>query len=197
MTRARPYDRDMALDAALTLFWRKGYHATSLKDLEAALGMKPGSIYAAFQSKSALYLATLERYFERSRASLATLRGETGSPLTALADFLRGFGRPAAGDPGRRACMLVKTLLDVTEADAGIGDRARGYLDEMTAEIERLFEAARSAGEIASDSDTGRLARRYQANMTALRIEAHRGCDPAALIELADDMAAEVEALRV
>ncbi|MDX1730552.1 MAG: helix-turn-helix domain-containing protein, partial [Aurantimonas coralicida] len=47
---ARPYDRDAALDAALRLFWAKGYHATSLKDLEAALTMKPGSIYAAFQS---------------------------------------------------------------------------------------------------------------------------------------------------
>ncbi|MEP3669912.1 MAG: TetR family transcriptional regulator, partial [Roseibium sp.] len=37
MKRAQPYDREKALDAAQDLFWRKGYHATSLKDLEAAL----------------------------------------------------------------------------------------------------------------------------------------------------------------
>ena len=52
MARAAPYDRDATLDAAMSLFWERGYHATSLKDLEAALSMKPGSIYAAFKSTS-------------------------------------------------------------------------------------------------------------------------------------------------
>ena len=33
MARAASYDRDTAIEAAMTLFWRKGYHATSLKDL--------------------------------------------------------------------------------------------------------------------------------------------------------------------
>lgn len=197
MTRARPYDRETALDAALTLFWRKGYHATSLKDLEAALAMKPGSIYAAFKSKEDLYLSTLERYFQRNRAQLARLRGATGSPLAALADFLRGFGRSEAGAAGGQACMLVKTLLDVTEQDGAIGLRARAYLDEMTAEITAIFEAARDAGELPEGADPARLARRYQADMTALRIEAHRGGDPVALAALADDMARDMERLRL
>ena len=37
MARSPSYNRDAALDTALDLFWKKGYHATSLKDLEAAL----------------------------------------------------------------------------------------------------------------------------------------------------------------
>ena len=44
MSRSAPYDRDTALAAAMDLFWEKGFHATSLKDLETALEMKPGSI---------------------------------------------------------------------------------------------------------------------------------------------------------
>ncbi|MGV8985829.1 MAG: TetR/AcrR family transcriptional regulator [Cypionkella sp.] len=61
MTRAAPYDRDTALNAAVSLFWNKGFHATSLKDLETTLHMNPGSIYAAFSSKENLYLLALER----------------------------------------------------------------------------------------------------------------------------------------
>jgi len=61
MARAANYDRDVALAAALSVFWRKGYHATSLKDLETNLDMKPGSIYAAFESKENRYLLALER----------------------------------------------------------------------------------------------------------------------------------------
>tara|TARA_B100001179_G_scaffold159085_1_gene116458 strand:- start:18 stop:629 length:612 start_codon:yes stop_codon:yes gene_type:complete len=200
MTRARTYapayDRDAALDAAVTLFWRKGYHATSLKDLEAALKMKPGSIYAAFKSKEALYLSALERYFERNRAGLGALRTRSGSPLSALADFLRAFGEPQADAPACRACMLIKTLLDVTEEDSAIGARARDYLNRMTEEITALFAAAQAAGEVSAQADIARLARRYQADMTALRIEAHRCGDPAQLAMLAEDMARDVEALR-
>ncbi len=196
MTRARPYDRDAALDAALTLFWQKGYHATSLKDLEAALRMKPGSIYAAFQSKEALFLLALERYYQKNLQTIRALLAREASPLAALAQFLRSFAMTEADDPRRQACMVVRTMLDATEADAALGAQARVYLDQMTGEFRAIFEAAKQAGELPDQADTGRLARRYQANMTALRIEAQRGIARAALMELATDMADEVSAMR-
>lgn len=34
MTRAQPYDGNTALNAAMTLFWQKGYNAASLKALK-------------------------------------------------------------------------------------------------------------------------------------------------------------------
>ena len=67
MKYAKAYDRDVALNAALDLFWSKGFHATSIKDLETALGMRSGSIYAAFKSKENLYALALERYFTASQ----------------------------------------------------------------------------------------------------------------------------------
>ncbi|GMG84844.1 TetR/AcrR family transcriptional regulator [Paralimibaculum aggregatum] len=195
MKRARPYDRDTALDAAMLLFWRKGYHATSLKDLEAALAMKPGSIYAAFTSKEALYLAALERYFLRSRDGLRAVLGEAASPLAALAGYLReSAGRQP--ETGIHACMLVKTMLDTTAEGTAIGDRARDYLAAMRAEILAAFTEAQALGELPAEADPARLAQRYQANLTALRIEAQRGAGAEELAALADDMAGEVEALR-
>ncbi|WP_163848692.1 TetR/AcrR family transcriptional regulator [Pseudooceanicola aestuarii] len=194
MARARPYDRDTALDAALSLFWRKGYHATSLKDLEGALNMRPGSIYAAFHSKEDLYLASLERYFDRNSSQLQDLLERSGSPLGALANHLRSFARPDATS-GHRACMLVKTLLDVTEADTAIADRARGYMDAMTELFTAFFDKAQAMGELPQDANTAQLARRYQADVTALRIEAQRGGDPGAFAALAEGMARDVARL--
>jgi len=92
MKRAAPYDRDDALNAAMSLFWRRGYHATSLKDLEATLAMKPGSIYAAFSSKENLYLLALERYFETVRDQFRGYMAQAASPLGGLAAFIRTFG---------------------------------------------------------------------------------------------------------
>ena len=103
MTRASPFDRGKPLDAAMSLFWNKGYHATSLKDLEAALNMKPGSIYAAFKSKENLYLLALQAYFERSRQAFRDMLAQSSSPLRGLADHLRGFALLPEADATRQA----------------------------------------------------------------------------------------------
>jgi len=193
MKRARPYDRDKALDAALNLFWEKGYHATSLKDLEEALSMKPGSIYAAFKSKEALYLAALERYYLSGREALRAQMDSAPSVLAGLADHLRGYGRGDRSASQRRACMIVKTMLGTTSEDAAIAQRAREYYDGMRAEFARYFRKAQEAGELPANANPDRLAQRFQANVTALRVEAHRGADLEELANLAETMAIEIE----
>lgn len=195
MPRAAPYDRDSTLDAAMSLFWDKGYHATSLKDLEAALGMKPGSIYAAFKSKENLYLLALDRYFDNSRKLFRTLIAQADSPLAGLAAHLRGFSRLSEADAARQACMLTKSLVDTRSTDPAIAERSRQHLKAMRREICQAFRAAIRQGQLPADADPERLAHRYQANVTALRLELHQGTDQAELHALAEDMAREVEAL--
>ncbi|MEH6738876.1 MAG: helix-turn-helix domain-containing protein [Sulfitobacter sp.] len=196
MSRATPYDRDKTLDAAMSLFWDKGYHATSLKDLEVALAMKPGSIYAAFKSKENLYLLALERYFTNSRDFFRRKAEQAETPLQFLADHLRGFALLASGDAARQACMLTKTMVDTRSTDVTLAEQSRQYLLAMRTEIANVFEAAKTCGELFENADPNRLARRYQANLTALRLELHQGIDQSELNELAEDMAREVEAIR-
>lgn len=196
MARAANYDRDAALDAAMTLFWRKGYHATSLKDLEGALHLKPGSIYAAFTSKQNLYLLALERYFETSRARFRQHMAAAPSPLTGLARYFLGIARLYSQDTARQACMLTKTIVDTQTTDPAIAEVTNRYLADMRQEFSDAFAAARDAGELRPDADPARLARRFQANVSALRFELHRQAPQPEIDALAEDMAAEIEALR-
>lgn len=197
MTRAAPYDRETALDAAMALFWEKGYHATSLKDLEARLSMKPGSIYAAFTNKETLYLLTLERYFAASRAGFRNHMARAISPLATLADHFRSYARMRPDDMARRACMLTKTLVDTRATDPCIAAASQEYMSAMQSEFAAAFTAARDIGELPDGSDPDRLARRFQANITALRLALHQGMAPADFAQLAEDMAEEIEGLRV
>jgi len=197
MKRARPYNREVALDAAVNLFWTKGYHATSLKDLEAALQMKPGSIYAAFSSKQALYLEALERYFEKSRNGFRQEIESVASPLDGLSDYLVQLARTRSQEPQGQACMLVRTLLDTTSTDTVIAETANAYLEQIQTEFASAFDRAREIGEIAANADSRRLAHRYQASINALRIELHRGVDQAEISALAQDMVDELQRLRV
>ncbi|MGY3436436.1 MULTISPECIES: TetR/AcrR family transcriptional regulator [unclassified Marinovum] len=191
MARAANYNRDLALDAAMTLFWRKGYHATSLKDLETTLHMKPGSIYAAFDSKENLYLLAIERYFEVSRKGFRAQMKTAATPLTGLAAQFQNYANLAQEDPSRQACMLMKTVVDTASTDPEIAAASKQYLDQMRVEFSESFEAARIAGELPLDADPMRLARRYQANISALRVEMLRGTPRDDISKLAADMARE------
>lgn len=55
--------RDRLIDAAMALFWEKGYANTSMSDLLTAAKANSGSFYHFFPGKEDLLLAVLDRYF--------------------------------------------------------------------------------------------------------------------------------------
>lgn len=65
MGRHREFDIEKALDAAVCLFWRKGYEGTSYADLVEAIGVERPALYSAFGNKEALFRKALARYQER------------------------------------------------------------------------------------------------------------------------------------
>ena len=93
--------------------------------------------------------------------------------------------------------MLMKTVVDTASTDPKIAAASQSYLDRMRAEFAESFEAARAAGELPSDADPMRLARRYQANISALRVELLRKTPQDDILKLAADMAQETMDLAV
>jgi AcrR family transcriptional regulator len=65
MGRHREFDVEKVLDAALCVFWRKGYEGTSYTDLTEATGVERPALYSAFGNKEALFRQALARYDER------------------------------------------------------------------------------------------------------------------------------------
>src|SRR5260370_1320469 len=66
--RGRPaaFDRAITLQAAMKLFWERGYEGTSFDDLIAAMGVSASSFYNSFGSKEALYCEATRSYLEWS-----------------------------------------------------------------------------------------------------------------------------------
>jgi AcrR family transcriptional regulator len=60
--RPREFCVDMALAAALRVFWSKGYEGASMADLTEAMGITKPSLYAAFGNKEQLFVKALDLY---------------------------------------------------------------------------------------------------------------------------------------
>lgn len=63
--RHRGFDKDIALEQAMEVFWTNGYPGTSLSDLTTAMGINKPSLYSAFGNKEELFKSTLERYVQK------------------------------------------------------------------------------------------------------------------------------------
>ncbi len=72
MVRPREFDEQMALIAAMNVFWEKGYEATSISDLTSRIGIQRPSLYAAFGDKRQLFPTALQRYSQLSLAYIQT-----------------------------------------------------------------------------------------------------------------------------
>jgi AcrR family transcriptional regulator len=187
MPRKPSYDRNDLIERARDLFWERGWAGTSLKDLEAALQMKPGSFYAAFGSKEALFALAMEKYATDGSARLDALAQDLG-PITALQQFP---GMVVGNDAApAKACMLSKTLLELHAHNHPLAHDANMHLLKMEAHFAKLFEQAQSAGDIDGGHNPQVLARRYQSDLLGLRVSAEReGVDAKAIAaEIAHDL---------
>ena len=84
MARTRGFDLDAALDQIVEVFWRKGYAATSINDLEDATCLNRTSLYAAFGGKEAIFVEALKRYAIRYNDHLMSALRDNPSATAAL-----------------------------------------------------------------------------------------------------------------
>lgn len=179
MSRKPNYDRDELIERARDLFWKRGWAGTSLKDLETVLQMKPGSFYAAFGSKEALFKLAMAKYATDGRERLKSLAQKHG-PIKALQRFpemvVENDAAPA------KACMLSKTLLELHAHNHPLAHEANLHLLKMEAHFAELFQQAQTAGDIDPSHNAQVLARRYQSDLLGLRVSAEReGIDATAI----------------
>jgi AcrR family transcriptional regulator len=174
------FDRDAALEAAMLLFWERGYEGTSVADLTNAMGLNPSSIYAAFGDKHALFQLAVKRYMNlRAQYAVKALEEPTLERfIRALFDntvaFLTTPGHPPT-------CMTLAGVagcsLDATPA--------RDLMTEIRKQNqvtlkERLLKA-RKSGELPKGINVDDYTRYLSAIVAGLSIQAANGSTKAEL----------------
>jgi len=180
VARPKAFDRDKALLAAMQVFWVKGYEATSLEDLLAAMAIGRQSLYDTFGDKRALFMEALARYRDLVDAYL---RGCLADAPTVKAAFRRLFmqvvDEPQAHQ--RRGCLLVNSAVELAPHHPAAAKLVVAYQRATERLFRRGLELARERGELPADRDTRALARYLVSALQGLRVMAKADPNRAAL----------------
>ncbi|GGI71489.1 TetR/AcrR family transcriptional regulator [Shewanella gelidii] len=168
MAKTAKFDREEVVNKAMNLYWQKGFHATSMRNLQDVIDMRPGSIYASFGSKEGLFKEALQNY---ARLSIVQIRAcaAAASPLHALKQLLRQMIVDSCHQAPSDMCMLAKTVAELTEDNAELLKEARLLLAEIELVFAEVFLKAKACGELSEHVDAQALASYIQVQIMGLR----------------------------
>ncbi|MGA5821075.1 TetR/AcrR family transcriptional regulator [Kitasatospora sp. NPDC094028] len=170
MARTKEFDPDAALQAALDLFWRRGYEATSMADLVEELGIARASIYATFGSKHELYLRALERYAEQTDPVLLAELSQPGPVLPAVRAMVRRYAASSAEEGRERGCFVTNTAVELAPHDPSAARRVDASLGHLETVLAAALVRARAQGELPDGREPRALARMLMVLMQGMRV---------------------------
>ncbi|MEV6595462.1 TetR/AcrR family transcriptional regulator [Actinoplanes sp. NPDC051346] len=180
MGRRPTWNEPELLRSVMAVFRRKGFAHTSVRDLEEATGLHPGSLYKAYGNKEGLFTAALAAYNEQVAARrVRTHLDETEPPLRGLHTFfVSTFDSGEEANPG---CLLTNTAVEAP-ALAGVGrDGVAAGLELIEAGFRRLLERAVTAGDLAASTPTDQRAAELLAFYQGVLVLVRFGTPPARL----------------
>ncbi len=170
MARNIEFERGQVLEKAMQAFWAGGYNATSMANLVEVTELGPGSIYAAFDSKQGLFLATLDHYGAHRAAKIEQTLAQSTTPLEGIRKLFRQLATDSAGENAKLSCLLVNTVLELARQNETVQKRVNHHLNTIEALFRQSLEAAQASGELSAEKNPGALAACLMTNIWGLRV---------------------------
>lgn len=167
--RPKEFDPDQIADAAMQVFWQRGYAATSIQDLVEGTGLSRSSLYNAFDSKHGLYTCALKRYQERSNANIVLLAQDAPAKELVRQLLLR-IVDDELDDTQRLGCLAANAALEVAGQDPVVAELVAQNFRRVEAALERLLRRGQAEGDIDPDKNPAALASFVVCTVQGLRV---------------------------
>ncbi|MBB5374428.1 TetR/AcrR family transcriptional regulator [Acidocella aromatica] len=182
MPRPRTLDDDALLDRARDLFWRKGYTATSLRDLTSATGLSGAALYNRFGDKAGLFREVLRRYADTGLSAERLPRlSALADPCAAITGFFTELLVLSLAPDLPSGCLLINTALDGGADEPETRTLVRDRLSEVEAFLRDQTGRAMQARLLPGDADPALTAEALFGAVLALRVLARLDPNPARL----------------
>lgn len=158
MPKVKLFDQQEILEKAMELFWKKGYHATSMQELVSHLGISRSSIYDTFGGKKQLFELTFQRYRETNlKGTTNFLQNQTNVRTGFRLLFEMGINE-SINDVDNKGCFVINTTSELLPDD----EVMQKVLKKNKTAFENIFYKfllrGEQSGEIPKDKDLKAIA---------------------------------------
>lgn len=189
MARGRPrkINPDAALDAAMKLFWDKGFDGTSMSELVEVTGMAKPGLYATFGDKQEFYNKALTHYFEDLGSPLVDDLINSTDPIEiTIRRFLESVAHFVVDKSKPCGCFVVNNLVDCANSSTAMEMLGRDFDKKRRAAFIACFSRAIDAGQLTCDVDAVALGEFYAGQVIALAVKGRAGAKISDLTDFID-----------
>lgn len=159
MPRIKLFKEEDVLHKAMELFWKKGYHATSIQDLVDYLGINRASLYDTFGGKKELFNRSLKLYrISNADRAIAFLKSHA-SVKEGIRKLFEIAITDSVNDKDNKGCFTVNTATGLVPGDNEIQAMLEQNKNAFEQVLYELLLSAEKTGEISKGKDLKALAR--------------------------------------
>jgi TetR/AcrR family transcriptional repressor of nem operon len=173
MGRPRSFDQPAVLAAAMDQFWRRGYEATSVRDLASAMSITGASLYNAFGDKRSLFRRCLDAYLDTYARRRVVELDANDDPISGIRAFFDDLVGASLTD--RRGCLLVNSAMEVAPWDSELSELIEESLREIENGFCRALQRLAAGDSFQRSRDVRATARLMLSAVIALRVLARAG----------------------
>ncbi|MGN7360671.1 TetR/AcrR family transcriptional regulator [Paenibacillus sp. SAF-054] len=170
MVRQREFDKEQALGEAMELFWEKGYAATSISDLTAAMGIQRPSLYAAFGDKEELFETALRKYLNQHAARIRTKLHANPSVKAAIHTFFEDLVEDGYREKPSKGCFCINTMVELAPHDEKFEILTREHEMYLAVIFQEVIRKGIKSGELQSSLDSKALAQTLVVQLIGLTV---------------------------
>ena len=161
--RPKLFDEKVALKKAATLFWEKGYEATSTEDLIRSMGLQRGSFYNSFNSKKKLFLNAIDFHEVNSLNEFKKILKESRVPMQVIRTIFLALADCPINEH-KKGCFAGNTIAELSGIDEDLVENARNHLKALEEIFFEQIKTSQATGEIKTKVDA-KLLGRYLLNL--------------------------------
>ena len=188
MPRVKLFDKDEVLNKAIDLFWKKGYHATSMQDLVSFLGINRGSLYDTFGSKKELFNQAFQLYRTNNANGIMAFFESQNEVKKGFRKLFEMGIHESVADQDKKGCFVVNAT---TELIPGEEDMLAA-LQENKKVFEGIFYAfllkGQQQGEIPQSKNLKHISSLFYTFYSGLKVVAKVQNNPQELMYTVDEV---------
>ena len=154
----KPNVREQIVVAGLETLHRCGFNGSGVQDITDAAGVPKGSFYNHFESKEALGVAVLDRYWQICAAQLRLLSDERVPPLDRLRGYFESLAETIAGQGYAKGCLIGNFSTELADQSRLVRERLTGIFAAWTQALETCIREAQRTDAVRSNLDARTLA---------------------------------------